>query len=48
MADPYIYKDFYLLKYAFDRGHLNERGAELYSKYFANEFMKLIENKSDI
>ena len=48
MADPYIHKDFYLLKYAFDSGHLNERGAELYSNDFAKEFIRLIENKSDL
>jgi hypothetical protein len=43
MANPYIYKEFYLLKYAFDRGHLNEQGAKIYSEAIANEFLKLIE-----
>ena len=41
-ANPYIYKNFYLLKYAFERIHLNKMGAKLYYKYIANEFFKLI------
>ena len=47
MANPYLYKDFYLLKYAFDRGHLNEQGAKVYSQELAKEFIKLIENKPE-
>ncbi len=43
MANPFLYKDYYLLKYAFDRGHLNENGAQLYSVDIAKELIQLIE-----
>jgi hypothetical protein len=43
MGNPFLYKDYYLLKYAFDRGHLNENGAQLYSVDIAKELIQLIE-----
>ena len=36
MANPYVYKE-HLLKYAFDRGHLNEMGQK-YIKSLANGY----------
>ena len=48
MANPFIYDEFYLLKYAFDRGHLNEQGAKIYSLELAKEFIRLTENKSEL
>ena len=44
MVDPDKYSEFYDLKYSFDLIHLNDRGAELYSRRLSDDFQKLILN----
>lgn len=43
MAQPDLFSDLYLLENSFDRGHLNTKGAKIYSKYIAEQFMSTIE-----
>ena len=39
------YKEFYLLKYPFDRSYLSEEGAKIFTKSIPIEFLKLIDIK---
>jgi hypothetical protein len=38
IANPKEYPELYQADYSFDLGHLNEKGANLFSEFFANEF----------
>jgi len=46
LANPNLYPEFYNAKYMFDASHLNPEGAEIFSKYFAQEFNKLLIKKN--
>jgi hypothetical protein len=37
-----LHPELYTLRYSFDVGHLNREGAELFSRYFAASFLRLI------
>ncbi len=46
MGDPNVFPEFYQLENLFDRGHLNEKGAQLYTTYLAQEFIRLRTDKN--
>jgi hypothetical protein len=41
LADPNLYPEFYQLDYVFDHGHLNDKGARLFTYHLAQNFKKL-------
>ncbi|TAH27661.1 MAG: hypothetical protein EAZ07_00240 [Cytophagales bacterium] len=41
ISNSHLYPELYLAKYTFDFGHLNEVGAQIFSKKIAQEFNKL-------
>lgn len=40
MSNPLKYDEFYQTQYSFDKAHLNDEGATLYTNYLAEEFRK--------
>ncbi len=46
-TDPIRYPDFYDPKYRFDRGHLNEAGAALFTRVIAEDFLAYLEHERD-
>ncbi len=44
VANPKKYPELYKLEFSFDRGHLNKKGAEIYTKYLAVELKKHVFN----
>lgn len=45
LCDPNKHSAFYSVENHFDKGHLNKKGATLYSKALANAFIKILEEK---
>lgn len=41
LADPTIHPEFYSMQYSWDRGHMNDEGADLYTKRLADAFIYL-------
>ena len=48
LSDSYHYPEFYMAKYSFDYVHLNEAGAEIFSKELAIKFNKLLRQREEI
>ena len=46
MSDPKKYPEFYDLAYSFDPGHLNEKGAVIFTKAFGVEVTKLFNQRA--
>lgn len=48
LANPFENAEFYTIDYCFDKGHLNDKGAKLFTERLAEKFNHLfIENKND-
>jgi hypothetical protein len=47
MGDPVSYPEFHLVKYRFDIGHLNEKGAELYTRVLAERVAAKLFDKEE-
>jgi len=41
LADPSVYPEFYSIENSFDIGHLNKKGARLFTQRLAEEYLKL-------
>jgi hypothetical protein len=44
LNDPVAHPEFYVLRYRYDRGHLNSRGARLHTVRLAHRFLGLTQN----